>query len=224
MLAQGQQLDVASNRPLFSVLGSSTRTDGKTSFTLPKLIVPTIVAVAGTLPTSPAMLNSLGRHLDHTHSLGPNAVPRAPRMIKPMSPEVAAAHKLIAAQVRVRGERPVPVPPEFVARLQRAKSGARATATEQLSIGNRALLEGAVQRYLSGRIALNDAVTEVAAALTNQEADALLQIHADMTRQFTSASLDRPTDARGDASRFLFIVSITEDQIVAATARGVEFR
>jgi microcystin-dependent protein len=224
MFAQGQQLDVASNRALFSVLGSSTRTDGKTSFTLPKLTVPTIVAVAGTLPTSPAMLSSLGRLLDRAHSLGPNAVARAPKMIKPPPPDVVAAHKLIAAQVRVRGERPVPVSPEFVARLQRAKSGARAAAVEQLSAGNRVLLESAVQRYLSGRIALNDAVTEVAAALTNQEADALLQTHADMTRQFTSAPLDRPADARGDASRFLFIVSITEDQIAAATARGVEFR
>ncbi len=224
MLAQGQQLDVPQNRHLFSVLGSSTRSDGKTSFTLPKLAVPTIVAVAGTLPTSPAMLASLGRHLSHADSLGPNAVSRPPRAIKAMSKDVVAAHKLIAAQPRVGREHPVPVSPELVARLQRAKGDARSAAVEQLSAGNRALLDGAVQRYLSGRIALNDAVTEMAAALTNRETDALLQIHADMTRQFTPAPLDRQPDARGDASRFLFIVSITEDQIAAATARGIEFR
>ena len=123
MLAQGQQLDVPQNRHLFSVLGSSTRSDGKTSFTLPKLAVPTIVAVAGTLPTSPAMLASLGRHLSHADSLGPNAVSRPPRAIKAMSKDVVAAHKLIAAQPRVGREHRFPYRPSSL----RACSGRRAT-------------------------------------------------------------------------------------------------
>jgi microcystin-dependent protein len=223
MLAQGQALPVASNHPLFAVIGKIGGGDAAT-FKLTNPGFGVIVAVAGMLPTSPAMLKSLGRHVDHTQSLGPNAVPRAPQMIKPMPPDVVAAHKLVAAQVRAARANPVPVPREFIARVQRAKGDARAAAVEQLSAGNRALLDSAVQRYLSGRIVLNDAVTEMAAALSNEETDALLEIHASMNRQFTSVVPQRPADARGDASRFLFIVSVTEDEIAAATARGIVFR
>jgi hypothetical protein len=222
--AQGQPLDVAQNPQLFSMLGTIAGGDGKTVFKLPKLNVSTVIALAGMRPTSPAMLAQSGRRMTHTDSLGPNAVARVPRMPAPPSQQSLAARRMITAQVRVGAANPVRMRPELLDRIVRARNDARAAAVEQLSAGNRALLDSAAQRYLSGRIALYDAVTEMRAALTNGEADALVRIQSDMTRQFASVPGDRPADPRGEASRFLFIVTITDDQIAAATGRGIDLR
>src|SRR4029077_7406953 len=56
MLAQGQTLNVADNRQLFSILGSIAGGDGKKTFNLPNPGFGLIVAVAGAFPTSPAFI------------------------------------------------------------------------------------------------------------------------------------------------------------------------
>jgi microcystin-dependent protein len=222
--AQGQTLNVAANRPLFSICGTMAGGDGKTTFKLPAAKFGLIVAVAGTYPNGPAVLTQSGRHMTVADSLGPNAQPRPPSMAKPVPQQVLAARRLLSAQVRVGAPNPTRMRPELAARAERARSDAHGAATTQMSAGSRATLESAAQRYLSGQIALYDAVRTLSAALTNQETEALLQIQSDMTQQFTSAPVARPADPRGEASRFLFIVTITEEQIAAAASRGVELR
>lgn len=60
--ADGRMLQVAENHFLFAVLGRAFGSDGKTTFALPKpKHVGGIIAVAGTFPTTPAMLLSLNR-------------------------------------------------------------------------------------------------------------------------------------------------------------------
>jgi len=62
------------------------------------------------------------------------------------------------------------------------------------------LLDSAVERFLSGQIALYQAVTEMAASLTNPEADALFQVRDTMIRQFQAVG-ERPEDLRLPARR-----------------------
>ena len=73
------------------------------------------------------------------------------------------------------------------------------------------------------QIALYQAVTEMAALLTNAEADAVFQVRDSMIRQFQSTG-DRPANLRDEASRCLFSATITNEQIAAATARGIDLR
>ncbi|MDB5041281.1 MAG: Tail Collar domain protein [Candidatus Eremiobacteraeota bacterium] len=223
VFAQGQTLTVAQYPLLFSVLGTVAGGDGKTTFKVPSPKFGLIVAVAGDVAKSPQALAQTGRHMTLKDSLGPSAVARAPRMPKPPSQQLLAEQRLTTSGLRVGPARPVPMSPDLVARVAGAKADARGAAYEQLSANNRALLDSGVQRFLSGQIALYQAVTEMAASLTNSEADALFQVRDAMIRQFQSTG-DRPANLRDEASRYLFSVTITNDQIAAATARGVDLR
>jgi len=225
VLAKGQTLNVAENRPLFSVLGAIAGGDGKSTFKVTSPSFGVIIAVAGMIPTSPSMLALSGRHMTPQDSLGPNAVAQSPRMAKPPSAKLIAERRLLTSAVRAGTPNPVRMAPELLARSVRAKADARATVFEQLGAGNRALLQDAVQRFLSGRIALYDGVTEMAASLTNPEVDAVSQVRDSMIRQFNpNANGALLADPRGEAGRFLFQVSITDEQIAAATARGIDLR
>jgi hypothetical protein len=223
MFAQGQSLPIAQNRSLFSVLGTMAGGDAKTAFKLPNSRFGLIIAVAGNLVTSPQALAHSGRHMTYNDSLGPNAVARVPRAPKPPSQQFIAERRLVASALRVGPPHSVPMPAELLTRVARAKADARSTTYEQLSPSNRALLDSAVQRFLSGRIALYEAVTEMAASLTNSEADAIFQVRDAMMRRFQSTG-DRPRNLSEEASRYLFSVAITNEQIAAATARGVDLR
>jgi microcystin-dependent protein len=225
ILAQGQTLSVTANRPLFSVLGTVAGGDGKSIFALPKPRFGMIVAVAGTLVTSPQALVRTGRHMTPKDSLGPNAIAAMPPMPKTESAQVIAERRLLTSSVRVGASRPVPMSPELVARARQATGDARAAAYQQLGPGNRVRLDSAVEQYLSGRIALYDAVTEMAGALTNGEADALFQVRDAMIRQVDGNGYGaRPADLRGEASRYLLSVTITNEQIATATLRGIDLR
>jgi microcystin-dependent protein len=223
VFAQGQTLTAAQYSLLFSVLGSIVGGDGKTNFKLPSPKFGLIIAVAGNLVRTPQALAQSGRHMTPQDSLGPSAVARAPRMPKAPSQQLLAERRLVTSGLRVGPARPVPMSPDLVARVAGAKADARAAAYEQLSQSNRALLEAGVQRFLSGQAALYQAVTEMTASLTNSEADALFQVRDSMIRQFQSTG-DRPANLREEASRYLFSVTITNEQIAAATARGIDLR
>jgi microcystin-dependent protein len=223
VFAQGQTLTVAQYPLLFSVLRSVAGGDGNTNFKLPNPKFAMIVAVAGSFVRSPQALAQTGRHMTLKDSLGPSAVARAPRMAKAPSQQLLAERRLITSGLRVGPPRPVSMSPDLVARVAGAKADARTAAYEQLSATNRALLDSGVQRFLSGQIGLYQAVTEMAASLTNSEADALFQVRESMIRQFQSTG-DRPANLRDEASRYLFSVTITNEQIAAATARGVDLR
>jgi microcystin-dependent protein len=223
-LARGQQLSVSQNRQLFAVLGTVAGGDGKTAFKLPNPGFGVIVAVAGMLPTSPVMLASSARRVTLADSLGPNAVPAPPRMPKQASAQLIAERRLITSGVRAAAANPVRMTAEAVARIARARADAREAALGVLSAGNRAQLAAATQRYLAGSISLYEGVVQLAGMLSPAEVEGILGAADAMTRTLASRGLPSLDDRRGEASRFIFSVTVTNEQIAAATARGVELR
>ncbi len=219
-LAQGQALPVSGNRSLFSVLGTSAGGDGKQTFKLPNPGFGAIVAVGGSSVTSPSMLAQSGRHMTPQDSLGPGAI-RAPiRMPAPLPAQVVASHRLIASSIRVGRPTSVPVSRELAARMRQAHADARTAAIEQLSPTNRARLEAAIQNAVAGRMQPYGVVTEMIPALTNQEANALLEISDAMTRAFQDGpSIEPHVNPQLEAARFLTSVAITREQMRTIFAR-----
>jgi hypothetical protein len=225
MLAQGQSLPVAGNKPLFSVLGTIAGGDGKTTFKLPSAGVPMIVAVGGTSMTSPSMLARSGRHMTVQDSLGRGAI-RAPLTVaKPPSPQLVASRKLLSSAVRVGRPSPVPVSSELAARFQQAYSDARSAALAQLGPASRARVDAAVEAAVAGRITVYGAVSEMIASLTSTESDALLRINDAMIQPFNDRAVRNASqNAQSDAAHFLISVAITREQARAIyrITRGAE--
>jgi hypothetical protein len=219
-LAQGQALPVSGNRSLFSVLGTSAGGDGKQTFKLPNPGFGAIVAVGGTSVTSPAMLAQSGRHMTPQDSLGPGAT-RAPfRMPAPPPAQVVAARRLITSSIRVGRPSGAPVSHELAARMRQAHTDARTAAIERLSPNNRARLEAAIENAVAGRVKPYAVVTEMIPALTNQEANALLEISDAMTRAFQDgAAIEPHGNPQLEAARFLTSVAITREQMRTILAR-----
>lgn len=227
-LAQGQTLEVAGNRQLFSILGRIAGGDGKNTFMLPKPPFGLIVAMAGSFPTSPAMLVQSGRRMTASDSRGPGARAVFPRTIKPSEKavaELAMQRRLSASAINVGPARSTPLSPELRERITQAHRSARADAIAQLSASNRARLDGAISAVLDGRINLHGAATEMQAALTNQEADALLRVDAAMIRQFNDRWDGNPNpNLIVDAADFLISVAITPEQAHAIYRRERSLR
>jgi len=92
--ADGRMLQIAESGSLFKVLGRSAGGDGKTTFALPKAThAPAIVAVAGTFPTSPAMLASLNRGKRERYGVSTPGMHVEPAMVKPPVREVVRDNK-----------------------------------------------------------------------------------------------------------------------------------
>jgi hypothetical protein len=213
MFAQGQTLPIASNHQLFSVLGTSAGGDGKTAFKLPSPRFSLIVAVAGTLVSSPDVFTRSGRHMTPKDSLGPNARETMLRMPKPPSPALLAAQRLATSGVRIGRAWAVPVSREMQETFVRAHQDAHGDAAGRLSSSSQARLEAVVQGLIDGRITSEDAVLELRSSLTNDEANAVLDVNDSMTRRFNDRweGSDR-RNAQVDAANFLLSVSLTRDQ------------
>jgi hypothetical protein len=213
MLAQGQSLPVAANRPLFSVLGTSGGGDGKTTFKLPATKVAIIVAVGGSSVTSPSMLAQSGRHMTPQDSLGPGAI-RAPFVApKPPSPQLVASRRLLSSAVRVGRASPLPVTPELATRIRQAFADARTAALGQLGASSRARLDAAVDAAVAGRISVYGAVSEMISSLTSTESDALLRINDAMIQPFNDRAVRTVSqNPQSDAAHFLISVAITREQ------------
>jgi hypothetical protein len=220
MLAQGQALNIADNRQLFSILGTIAGGDGKLTFKLPNPGFGVIVSVAGAFPTGPAFLAATRRNMTYTASLGPGAQPRPPRMPKPPSQEVLAAQRLISSSIRVGQPRPQAVSRDLADRITGAKQDARSAAVAQLSPANQARLESAVQRAVAGQISVYGAVTTMTSALSPGEASAPLNVNDGMVRGFNSAWAGSPrSNAQVNAAQFLISVAITREQARAIWSR-----
>jgi hypothetical protein len=212
MLAQGQALPIASDRALFSVIGKIGGGDA-TTFKLTNPGFGVIIAVAGLLPTSPAMLAQSGRRMTLAASVGEGArmpLPRDPR--KTATDRSIAARRALSAAVRVGPPSP-PLPRELVNRMRQTRGDSRTEALAALSPASRARLDAGIQAATAGRSDVYGAVTEMAATLANGEADALLQINATMIRAYNDRWDGNPGgNARLDAANFLLSVAITADQ------------
>ena len=221
VFAQGQAISAADNPRLLSILGRRQGDKSTTTFNLPNPGFGVIVAVAGVFPTSPSLVAASGRHMTHLDSLGPNAIPRGPKMLKPPSEKLLADRRLMMSGPRVGRGSPTPVTAELSGRIDSAVQDARAAAIEALSSQNRARLASAVQAAVGGGSTVFGAVSAMRSALTNSEADALLQVNDAMNRPFGGRDdSSRPREYRVlDAASFLVSVAITREQARAIFAR-----
>jgi hypothetical protein len=222
MLAQGQTLNIADNRQLFSILGTIAGGDGRLTFKLPNPGFGVILSVAGAFPTSPAFLTTTQtiRKITALASLGPGAQPSPPSMPKPPSQQVLAAQRLISSSIRVGQPHPQGVSRDLADRITGAKQDARSAAVAQLSPANQARLENAVQRAVAGQISVYGAVTMMTSTLSPSEASALLGINDGMIRAFNSTWAGSPrSNAQVNAAQFLISVAITPEQAHAIYAR-----
>jgi hypothetical protein len=222
MLAQGQSIPITQNRTLFSVLGTSGGGDGKTTFKLPNPQFGYIIAVAGTLPTSPAALLQLGRHMTRQDSLGPNARPAAgphvPEKVRLVRQEretaVAAARRSIASQVSARTGPVVRLAPDLQARIATDREQSRTAALAGLSPANRARVESLVESILGRRISSAEATRQMASALSAAEASTLLGVFDATQRTFRSgwAGMEH-ADPQQEAASYVMAIAFDRDQL-----------
>ncbi len=222
MLAQGQPIAIGDNRPLFSELGTIAGGDGKTSFKLPNPKRRLIIAVAGMLPTTPAMLLRTGRHMTRQDSLGPGARPApveraSPRVLATRATRDAAvrADQTLAAKTpRYRSGPVVPVPADLRARIEADRDRSREAALAALSAQNRARVEDLVEGILDRRVSHADATRLMASSLSAAEASALLGVFDATQRAFRPAwpGMDHP-DPQQEAARYLMAIAFDRDQL-----------
>ena len=222
VFAKGQDVSIADNPRLFSVLGHRAGDRSTTTFTMPNPGFGFIVAVAGTIPTSPQMLASAARHLNSAqYSLGPNAVPAAPRALSPkqqarQEQRLAAAREaqeMLRSAPRAAPGRSSPMPPELQARIERAQANARSLALNALSAANRARAEALVASVLGGGTTVYRASIEMSRALSSGEASALLGVHdrTELALRPGWSGMDHP-EAQTEAARYLMSVAFEPDQ------------
>ena len=223
-LTNGAALSTTEYRQLFAVLGTVAGGDGKSTFKLPAPPYGAIIAVTGTVESSPQMLAHSSRRPTEVASLGPGAV-RRPGLIKRQSAnvvaELAEVRRLQAAAVRAGAPRGEEYFPQQRARFEDARGNARTGALAVLGAASRRRLESAVADAVAGRTSIYGAVQAMKAALTPGEALALLQANDAMVRPFnaratSSAATATPQD---DAAHFLLSVAITRGEAVTIAER-----
>jgi len=224
MLAQGQTIAVPQNQPLFSVLGTAAGGDGKTMFKLPNPKRGWIIAVAGTLPTSPAMVQRLGRHMTPQDpiALGPGATrvasPPIPAKLRAArdarEATVRGEQSRITSAIRVQPGVVIPVAADLRARIEADREQSRGTTLARLSAQNRARVEGLVEAILGSRVSLTDATRQMASSLSSEEARALLEVFDATQRTFRSgwAGMDHP-EPQQEAARYLMAIAFTGEQL-----------
>lgn len=221
MLAQGQQLNVADNPHLFSILRTVAGGDGKSTFGLPKPRVGYIIAIAGIFPTSPAMLAQSGRHMvNHNDSLGDGARAVMPR-IKAQRPEALAEIARRPRQVAAAPPRWTPLSGEAEARIADAERTSRADALANLSPSNRSLIGAVTDAVAGGNMTLVDAVRRMQNALGPAESAALLAVNDRMMAAYRPGLAGAPhPDPALEAARFLVAAAFTPEQLTLVRARG----
>jgi hypothetical protein len=221
MLSQGQTLTISDNPPLFRILGTSGGGDGRTTFKLPAPKAGTIIAVAGTFPTSPQIFAQLGRHMALKDSLGPGATlppvrPVTERVRRLQDQRKAAAldeQRLMRSALRAGPARSAPLSPEVDVRIERARDEAHAAAPAMLSESNRSQVQSLLGEVLAGRMTLYRASVEMASRLSRTEADALLAQHDASVRAVRPEwpGMDHP-DPQTEAGRYVMDIAFSQEQ------------
>ena len=218
LLMQGQTLAVADYPALFRILRTSAGGDGKTTFKLPSTKAATIIAVAGTFPSSPQVFAQLGRHTSAlTDQLGAGArltmrVPSARAQARQTQVDAALRD---ARELSVNAPRigpALPDSPERVARAAQAAVDARTTALAALSATNRAGVLGLVEGILAGGITVYAATQRIAASLGDDEARAVLDVY-DATQRALGGTAAPHANPRLEAGRYLLGIAFTPDQL-----------
>jgi len=222
MFARGELLPIATNRDLFSMFRNRFGGDGRTTFALPTVPFPVIVAVSGLFPSSPLVLARAGRNLSPAASLGTGAMPARARRAAPVAPAVLAARKLAAAQPRFATVAPVPLAPPLLERIASAKKDAREEALAALDPSTRACFEAAVSDALAGRTDLYGIVRRTAAALNATESRSLLAIGDAFTHAFNPRAVGAAhVKPALEAAHVLASVAIDRAQARAIARRDI---
>ncbi len=165
------------------------------------------------------------RHPTLIASLGPGARRVAMRTL---SAKAEAAENARAAQIRanralvasaihprtnVSGE----ITAEASSRIAASRATSRNAALEAISPANRTRLEALVEAIASGRTTTYAAQTQIASALSTQEAAALLELHDAQQRAFVAgwSGLEHP-NPQAEASRFAVDITFTPEQQLRA--------
>jgi|SRR5947209_703712 len=225
VLAQGQTLPIAGYAKLFSVLGHSARDHATTTFALPNPGYGFIVAAAGMVPTSPAMLALSARRTSRVASMGPDAKPHGMMRIlsakqQAIEDKRAAAIRqsqhAAASAIRVGPSVVQRLSPEFAARIDRVQEEARTSVLAALSGANQARVTGLTDAILARRTTVQQATVEMASALSGGEARALLEIFDGTQRALRTgwSGMEHP-DPQTEASRYVIAIAFTRDQLRA---------
>ncbi|HET7812834.1 MAG TPA: phage tail protein [Candidatus Baltobacteraceae bacterium] len=212
---RGQEVSIAENKQLFSVLGQHTAKPSDTTFVLPNSKVRAIVALNGALPSSPQALAQY-RPSSPQRSLGPGAAMPPPAVPKPVPAPVLEARALAAGAPRYSDAAPVPVGADLAARIASAKSDARTACLQSLGAASRAQLDNAIASAAAGSISLDGAVRSVAGVLSSNEAAAVLNANDAFVNRFNSNWGGTPRDnAALNAANALFAIVPSRDQVLA---------
>ena len=228
-LCQGQTLQTTSDPSLFKVLGTAAGGDGKTTFALPKSSRGFIIAVAGALPTSPLMLQSLGRHMTAADSLGTGAV-RAPirtpsarerATLEQREKAAADARTLMASGIQPRAGVARAVPSDLQARIDADREQSRTVALSRLSAANRARAESLAASVLARSSTLPQAIVSLRSSLSADEANGVLDVLDATQRTFHTAYVASPrSDLLGDGARYVMSIAFTARQREQLDAMG----
>ncbi|HZO92296.1 MAG TPA: phage tail protein [Candidatus Baltobacteraceae bacterium] len=221
LLASGQTLTVAQYPKLGAILDHAVAEGKKQTFALPAPGYGLLVACSGFAPSSPQALAASPRHPTLAASLGPGARRGPTRTLsaKAQAAETAraaqirASRALFASALRPRTNVSGQMSADESSRIAASRATARVAALQALSPSNRTRVEALVEAIASGRTTTYAAQTELANALSAQEASALLEAHDAQRRASVAgwAGMEHP-NPQPEASRYAIEITFTPEQ------------
>jgi microcystin-dependent protein len=220
-LARGQTLSALEYPKLGAILDHTVALGKKQTFALPSFGFGVVIAFAGSAPASPQALVASQRAPTLAVSLGPGAR-RAPLHVLSVKAQAAenaraaqmrANRELVAAAISPRGNVSGQITADETSRIAASRAAAREAALQALSTTTRSRVEAVVEAIASGRTTTYAAQTQMASALSAQEASALLQVHDAQQRAFSAGwtGMEHP-NLQLEASRYVVDITLTPEQ------------
>ena len=221
ILARGQTLSAAEYPKLGAILDHAVAQGKKQTFALPSVGYGVLIAVAGSSPASPQALAASPRAPTLAASLGPGArrgpLPmlsaKAQAAANARAAQLRANSNLVASAIRPRGNVSGQITADESSHIAASRAAAREAALQALSTTNRSRVEAVVEAIASGRTTTYAAQTQIASALSAQEASALLAVHDAQQRAFSAGwtGMEHPNQ-QPEASRYVVDITLTPEQ------------
>jgi len=222
---RGATLNVADNRPLFSIIGTIGGGDGRTTFKLPNLSFGVIISAAGAVPSGPAFLAGSKRSLAagrdslpaSARHLGARTLsPRAAALLAKRTQAIAESQRLSASALRASPSSVRTLSGNERQRIDQVQADARGVALGGLSPANRDRVEGLVDAILAGRTSVKQATVDMSASLSPGEAQSLLAVFDGTQRTLRQgwAGMEHPSP-QVEAGRYVVSIAFSADQLRA---------
>ncbi len=219
--ARGQTLTASEYPKLGAILDHAVALGKKQTFALPASGYGLVIAFAGSAPASPQALAASPRAPTLVASLGPGARPAPLHLLaakaqageNARAAQIRANRELVASAVRPRTNVSGEITADESSRIVASRATARSAALETLSPTNRARVEALVEAIASGRTTTYAGQTQMASALSAQEAAALLEAHDAQQRAFVAGwtGMEHP-NLQVEASRYVVDITLTPEQ------------